>query len=129
MLVVARWNRALAAGRGALWSATLRCATCRGWTFVVRAVGRPRERYPHSRPLSAKTLKRSVATDPAADAALKRAIMDRAPDAANAAKFREWLDRHDPVFRQAFTPEPLPDLPKPAPHTHILTHPPHPNTT
>jgi hypothetical protein len=32
---------------------------------------------------------RSVAPDPAADAALTRAIMDRAPDPANAGAFRE----------------------------------------
>ncbi len=129
MLVVERWNRALAAGRGALWSPTIRCATCRGWTFVVRAVGRPRERYPHSRPLSAKTLKRSVATDPAADAALKRAIMDRAPDAANAAKFREWLDGHDRVLRQAFTPEHLADLQKIGRASEMLNRAPEPKGT
>jgi hypothetical protein len=59
-----------------------------------------------------KTLKRSVTADPATDAALKRVIMDRAPDPSNTAKFREWLDGHSRVLRQAFTPEHLANLQK-----------------
>jgi hypothetical protein len=37
-------------------------------------------------------------------------MLDRAPDAANAAKFRDWLDGHDRVLRQAFASEHLADL-------------------
>jgi hypothetical protein len=52
-------------------------------------------------------VKRSVAKDPVADAALTRAIMARAPDPMDAAKFGSWLDGHDRVLRQVLTPDHL----------------------
>jgi len=47
-----------------------------------------------------KSRKRSVAAALLADVALKLAIMQRAPDPSNAAKFQEWLGGHDRVLRQ-----------------------------
>jgi hypothetical protein len=57
-----------------------------------------------------KTLKRSVSSDPAADAALTRAVVERAPDRADATKFRQWLDTQGRVLRQVLTPQHLADL-------------------
>jgi len=76
-----------------------------------------------------KSLKRSVVGDPANEAALTRAIMDRAPDPANAGAFREWLAGHDRVLRQVLTPEHLADLQKIARASEILNRAPAPKGT
>lgn len=57
-----------------------------------------------------KGLKRSVAGDPQTEAALTRAVMDRAPDPMDAKAFGSWLDGHDRVLRQVLTPEHLQSL-------------------
>lgn len=57
-----------------------------------------------------KSLKRSVAGNPAHEAALTRSIMERAPDPADATKFSQWLQGHDRVLKQVLTPQHLADL-------------------
>ena len=52
-----------------------------------------------------RSMKRSVAKDPAADAALTRAVMNQAPDPMDAKAFGTWLDGHDRVLRQVLSPE------------------------
>jgi hypothetical protein len=54
-----------------------------------------------------KGLKRSVASDPQADAALTRAVMARAPDVMDAKAFGDWLQGHDRVLRQVLSPDHL----------------------
>jgi hypothetical protein len=50
--VVERWNAALAGGRGALWSPTIRCAVLAGMPWLD--VYCQRSRYPHPRPSPAR---------------------------------------------------------------------------
>ena len=48
--VVERWNAALGAGKGALWSPTIRAAIAAGTPWVdvfCRLRDKPRDRYPH----------------------------------------------------------------------------------
>jgi hypothetical protein len=52
-------------------------------------------------------LKSSVRGDPQAEAALRRAVMDRAPDPMNADKFEAWLDKNDRSLRQVLDPSHL----------------------
>jgi hypothetical protein len=73
-----------------------------------------------------KTLKRSVAGDPANEAALKRAIMERASDPSDAAKFQQWLGGHDRGLRQVFSPEHRADLEKIAKVSEMLNRAPAP---
>jgi hypothetical protein len=76
-----------------------------------------------------KGLKRSVAADPAVDAALKRAIMDRAPDPGDATKFKDWLAGYDRVLKQVLAPEHLADLNKIARASEMLNRAPAPKGT
>jgi hypothetical protein len=76
-----------------------------------------------------RSMKRSVAGNLANEAALTRAIMDRAPDPENAGAFREWLAGHDRVLRQVLSPEHLADLQKIARASEILNRAPPPKGT
>ncbi len=77
-----------------------------------------------------KTVKRSVANDPAADAALKRAVMARAPDATDAAALKDWLNgRSRRVLEQVLGPEHLADLQKIARASEMLNRAPAPKGT
>lgn len=49
-------------------------------------------------------LRASVRGDAEAEAALRRAVMDRAPDPMDAEKFGAWLDKHDRALRQVLDP-------------------------
>lgn len=52
-----------------------------------------------------KGLRNSVRGDPSAEAALRRSVMDRAPDPMDAAKFETWLKGNDRSLRQVLEPD------------------------
>jgi hypothetical protein len=51
-----------------------------------------------------KGLRNSVRGDPSAEAALRRSVMDRAPDPMDTAKFEAWLKGNDRSLRQVLEP-------------------------
>jgi hypothetical protein len=51
-----------------------------------------------------KGLRNSVRGDPQGEAALRRAVLDRAPDPMDAAKFETWLKGNDRSLRQVLDP-------------------------
>jgi hypothetical protein len=57
-----------------------------------------------------KTLRNSVRGDPQAEAALRRAVIDRAPDPMDAQKFEAWLKGNDRALRQVLDPTHLKSL-------------------